>query len=226
MDYFSLVKSHPDIFKNDNAPIRILFGDKDIESFRKDRGRVLAEKSCPLEWAEIGVVLDDPYVIALRDLVEFPNGYRNGYLRILNRAYLEGGIAGVVILPVKDGKILVMRHFRHATRSWHWEIPRGFGEVGISADQNAKNEIEEEVGGVVAELISLGVLHNNTGLEGHELKLFLARLVSVGHPELNEGIQSFRWVSVPELEGMIASGEITDGFTIAAYVRAKLNGLL
>ncbi|MCI0564616.1 MAG: NUDIX domain-containing protein, partial [Nitrososphaera sp.] len=127
-------------------------------------------------------------------------------------------------LTYKDGMILIMRHFRHATRSWHWEIPRGFGEAGVSAEENARNEVEEEVGGVVAELISLGILHNNAGLEGHEEKLFLARLLSIGQPGQNEGIQSFRWVSVLELEGMIASGEITDGFTIAAYARAKLNG--
>jgi hypothetical protein len=39
-------------------------------------------------------------------------------------------------------------------------------------------------------------------------------------------VDKFVWDSIPELEKMIADGEITDGFTIAAYTKAKLKGLI
>jgi ADP-ribose pyrophosphatase len=39
-------------------------------------------------------------------------------------------------------------------------------------------------------------------------------------------VDKFIWVSVAELEKMIAEGDITDGFTIAAYTKAKLKGLI
>jgi ADP-ribose pyrophosphatase len=51
-------------------------------------------------------------------------------------------------------------------------------------------------------------------------------MASVGEMEIQEGIENPIWVSVPELEKMIADGEITDGFTIAAYTKAKLKGLI
>ena len=162
----------------------------------------------------------------MRDLVEFPGGFRNGYIRLYNRAYLEGGASGVVTMPEKDGKILLMHNFRHATRSWQWEIPRGFGEPGVSARDQATAEIKEEIGVEVVDLVDLGVHFNNTGMEGNPVHLFLARIVAepTVNPEI--GVDALRWVSVAELEQLIASEEITDGFTIAAYTRAKLKGLI
>ena len=58
------------------------------------------------------------------------------------------------------------------------------------------------------------------------MALFYAKLSSVGTPEINEGIESFVWLTVPELEDWIANEKITDGFTIAAYTKAKLKGLI
>jgi len=226
MNYFSLPDSYPHIFGGHNAPIRILLDKFKVATWQDEHRTKLQEDGYPIDWAEIGVVLNDPYVIALRDLVEFSGGYCNGYLRLFNRAYLEGGAAGVVMLPEKDGKLLLMHHFRHATRSWHWEIPRGFGEPGVAAPDQARNEVKEETGGEISEIVDLGIYYSNTGLEGNPINLFLVRMESVGKPSQEMGIDQLHWVSVKELENMIASGEITDGFTIATYTRAKLKGFL
>jgi hypothetical protein len=45
-------------------------------------------------------------------------------------------------------------------------------------------------------------------------------------PNELEGIKSILWVTVAELEAMIRDGAITDGFTIAAFTRARLKGLI
>jgi ADP-ribose pyrophosphatase len=227
MSYFAITEKHPELLNNENTPFQIVLNDDEIVAWQKKRNAQLEEQSRPPEWAEIGIVFNDPFIVILRDLVEFPDGYRGGYIRLYNRAYIEGGAAGVAILPEKDGKFLLMYRFRHATRSWHWEIPRGFGEPGINADVQAKNEIEEEVEGkLLKDPIDLGVYFNNTGLEGNPVSLFLTHLESIGEPEVEEGIQTLRWFSISELEKMIADAEITDGFTIAAYTRAKLKGLI
>src|SRR4030067_222566 len=99
MDYYSLSNPHPQFFKGQDASIRILLDQSEITAWQAKRKSQLAENSQPLEWGEIGLVLDDPYILVLRDLVEFPNGMRSGYLRIYNRAYIEGGAAGVAMLP-------------------------------------------------------------------------------------------------------------------------------
>jgi ADP-ribose pyrophosphatase len=226
MDYFDLLKSHPSMADDHNSPLRLVLDKRQIRDWQKERRSQLRQKPGPLEWADIGVVLDDQYVVIVRDLVEFPNGFRNGYIRMYNRASLESGAAGVVVLPVKEKRILVMRIFRHATRSWHWEIPRGFGESGLSAEENARKEIEEETGGVIHDMVDLGVFHSNTGLDSNTIFLYMARMVSIANPEQAEGIATLRWISVREMERMIRVSEITDGFTIAAYARAKLRRLI
>lgn len=225
MEYEHILKIKSVLGKEED-PIKILIEKDQIAEWKKKCLTTLQNKRLPKQWADIGVIFEDPYIIILRDLVEFPGGYRNGYIRLFNRAYLEGGAAGVVVLPEQNGKLLIMRQFRHATRLWHWEIPRGFGEPGVKAEAQAEKEVQEEIQGKIAELFDLGTFYNNTGLEGHPVNLFLARMESVGEPEKAEGIEKLRWVSVPELERMIADGEITDGFTIAAYTKAKLKGLI
>ena len=216
----------PSLFDNSNALIRIINDENEISVWQERKRVELEKKGVSPSWAEIGIVLDDPSLLVLRDLVEFPGGYRNGYIRIYNRAYLEGGAAGVVVLPEKDGKLLLFQHYRHATRMRHWEVPRGFGASGVDAKTQAITEVKEEINGEVAEIFELGTVYNNTGLEGNPINLFLARMASVGEMEVEEGIENPIWVSVSELEKMIADGEITDGFTIAAYTRAKLKGLI
>jgi ADP-ribose pyrophosphatase len=226
MNYSSLVKSHPGLFDNENALIKIIGDNNEISNWQEQKRIEMQKRGASHAWAEIGVILDDPSLLVLRDLVEFPGGHRNGYIRIYNRAYLEGGAAGEVVLPEKDGKLLLFQHYRHATRMRHWEIPRGFGKSGVDAKTHAITEVKEEIGGEVAEIFDLGIVYNNTGLEGNPINLFLARMASIGEMEIQEGIENPIWVSVSELEKMIADGEITDGFTIAAYTRAKLKGLI
>jgi len=226
LTYAALKDSHPELFSNSNALIKIIHDKDEINGWQNNRLMELKKTDYSSDWADIGVILDDPRVIVIRDLVEFPGGFRNGYIRVYNRAYLEGGAAGVVILPEKDGKLLIMHQFRHATRSWHWEIPRGFGEPGVKAEAQAEIEAREEIGGKINKLIALGIYHDNTGLEGHPVSLFLAQMESIGEPETVEAIEKLLWVSVSVFEKMIADGEITDGFTIAAYTKAKLKGLI
>lgn len=224
--YQELMRRITSLFDNQQTAIFILTEENDVFEWKQKKQAELNAKGLPLSWAEIGVVFDDPYIIILRDLVEFPGGYRDGYIRIYNRAYLENGAAGVAVLPIKGDKILLIQHYRHATRSRHWEIPRGFGQPGVSAEIQAINEIREEIEGNVDTLIDLGILYNNTGLEGNPIHLFLARLKSIGRMKTEEAIETYRWVSVAELEQMIARAEITDGFTLAAYARAKARGLI
>lgn len=226
MVYDELRQTHPDLFDNNDFPLKIIF-DKPLIINREIENQINHQNYNDQDSIiPVGIVLDDPFIIAIRDLVEFPDGSRGGYVRIYSRAFLEDGNAGVVILPIKDKKILLMHNFRHATRAWHWEIPRGFGEVGKTAEEQARAEMQEEVSADIKEIVDLGTFYNNTGLEGDPVNLFLGRIEADGVVNSSIGVDKLRWVTLEELETMIASNEITDGFTIAAYTRAKLKGLL
>ena len=227
MDYVDLIKNHPKLFRNskDKLAIEIVLDQNSIEDWRANRIRELSQNKQPLSWADIGVVLDDPYYIVVRDLVRFPNGRMNGYNRILGRADLAGGQA-VAILPSYENKFLLMKLYRHPTRAWEYEIPRGYGENNASPTQQAKKEILEEVQGKIHKLHKLGVIKENTGAVSQSVALFLAELSDVGKPNADENIKKLYWLSAGEFEEWIANEKITDGFTIAAYTRAKLKGLI
>lgn len=224
--YFNLLDRIPRLLGKDTDPIKVVRDQGIIKNWQTRRKIELTRASKSPEWAKVGIICNDPYVVILRDLVEDPDGELGGYIRLYNRAYLEGGAAGVVMLPEKDGQLLIMHQFRHATRSWHWEVPRGFGEPGVEAEDQARAEIDEEIGGEIADIHKLGLYFNNTGLEGNPMYLFFVHMKSIGDPKLKLGVDKFMWVSIAELEQMIANEEITDGFTLAAYTRAKLKGMI
>jgi len=223
--YLKLLDDHPELIGNENALLKLVRDGLVITSWQEKYQEELAQKNLPPEWGEIGVVFEDPYKMIIRDLVQFPEGELRGYGRLIASPNLKGGM-GVAILPEFQGKILLLHQYRHPTRLWHYEIPRGHGEANTPAPLNARKEIEEETGGEVNELMSLGEIHHNTGFDNESVVLFYAKLDSIGTPEINEGIGSFVWLTVKALEEWIADEKITDGFTIAAYTKAKLKGLI
>ena len=142
-----------------------------------------------------------------------------------NKGEFEGG-KGVVILPIYQEKIVLIHHFRHATRLWHWEFPRGFGESSVLPINQAKKEVCEEIGGKIEKIKEIGSVYINTGLEGNQTKIFIAWISSIGDLETDEGISDFRMLSVKELEEKINTGEINDGFTISAFTKARIGNYL
>jgi len=76
------------------------------------------------------------------------------------------------------------------------------------------------------ELLELGSVHPDTGASNVWTKLYLARLTGLGQIETNEGIDKTRQVTSEQLDTMVQTGEITDSFTLAAILQARLRGLL
>ncbi|MGW1492451.1 NUDIX hydrolase [Streptomyces sp. NBC_01410] len=168
-----------------------------------------------------GVVYEDPYVMVLRDPVRFPDGRTGTYIRSIGTT----AEPGCVVLPLLDGEVVLVEHFRHATRSWLWEVPRGFGTRGLAGEQNAAKELREEIGADVRELIPLGAVHPDSGAVGDRVLLYAARIDAIGALALGEGIRRTLTVSFAQAEEMVGDGRITDAFTIVALSRARLAGV-
>ncbi|MFH9617183.1 NUDIX hydrolase [Streptomyces pratensis] len=168
-----------------------------------------------------GVLYSDRYITLLRDPVRFPDGTTGSYIRSVSPTPAPG----CVVLPLLDGGVVLIEHFRHATRSWHWEVPRGFGTPGMSAVENAAKELEEEIGAQALEIVPLGELHPDSGTTADRVSLFAARIAGTGPLEAREAIRTCVTVPFEEAEAMVGDGRITDGFTIAVLLRARLAGL-
>jgi ADP-ribose pyrophosphatase len=222
--YQDIQEGRPELFVNpEGAPVEILLDPADIAAAEEAATAQLADYHLPAEWGATGVVYVDPFLMILRDAVRTPAGLGT-YIRAIN----AGNAAGVVILPRYRDDIVLIRHFRHSTRDWHLEIPRGFGTIGSGAADDARRELEEEIGVPATRLEPLGVVYPDTGASGTPVELFYAEVEAepwLGNDKV-ETIDAIRLVSPAELATLIADGTITDGFTIAAFARATLRGLL
>ena len=222
--YANLREGFPELFVNPpGADYAILFEPDEVAAAEAAQAEELARYGMPASMAETGVVYADPYVMVLRDPVRRPSGALGTYIR----AVPFGNASGVVILPVHNGRVILLRHFRHATRDWQWELPRGFGMPGADPADDARRELADELGVAAAQLHDLGTIYPDTGLTAAAVHLFLAEVAGEPRPaDREEGISEVRHVSPAELAELIRDEKIKDGFTIAAYARAVLRGHL
>lgn len=214
--YERLRRARPELFVNEPGGVEILVDPAEVAAARRAAAAVSGHPE------PVGVVYADRFVTVVRDAVRFPDGRSGLYVRVLPSATGPG----VVVLPLLTAGVVLVEHYRHATRDWHWEAPRGFGEDGDDGEVGAARELVEEIGARPRALLRLGVVHADTGLLGGRVELFAARIDAVGQPAAREGIRRTRTVSVGEAEAMVADGRLTDSFTVVALTRARLAGLL
>jgi len=84
----------------------------------------------------------------------------------------------------------------------------------------------EEIDISEPEIIDIGSVYPDTGASNVHTRLYLARLTGVGRVEANEGIDALKQVTLDELDTMLRADEITDSFTLAAVLQARVRGLL
>jgi ADP-ribose pyrophosphatase len=223
VDYRALTERHPDLFRNPpGAAFEILLDEADIRRAEEHMATQLGAVGAPSQWSRVGVAFRDQYVLLLRDAVRYVDGSVGTYIRAVDP---RPASPGVVVLPLWRGQVLLIRHFRHATRDWHLEIPRG-GGLAPDPRESARRELAEEIGARGARLIELGQMYPDTGLTNSRVALFCAEVASYSAPEAIEGITEILPVPVRRLEEMIGSGELEDGYLLAAYARAKVKGLI
>lgn len=218
--YFSLMQEHPDLFRNTDEPgeIKIILDPERILSEQKRIQADLRVKGEPEYYIDIGVLSEDQWCWIVRDLVEFPDGHVWGYIREINRKSEEGGF-NVILMCVQGDQVLLIRKFRHEMRDWSWEFPRGYGEPGFTAEKNATKEMLEEIGAEPLRLQLLTEVREGKG----GTSVFYAELPPEQKITLDagEGLASYRWVSLAELEELVAQGKLSDWFSLWAYSLAK-----
>ncbi len=226
--YLEYAKAHPRQFENppDGLITILLEPDQiaEVEAFMEQR--LLSSGASPEQahaWSRVGVAHQDQYTFLLRDAVRFGDGSLGTYFRFVDP---DNSAPGVIILPMYQGNVVLVRHFRHAMRQWRIELPRGFGEYGFTNEENALRELKEEIGAEVERIVSLGMTEPDGGASAQGDALYFAELKSIGAPSAAEGISNIMLTSTPEFERLIADGTIVDGFTLSAYARAKARGLL
>jgi ADP-ribose pyrophosphatase len=221
--YLTLAATYPGWFEGPADGVVIATHPDAIAAIEEETAARYSVRGLPPAWAEVGLRYQDPYLALLVDAVTFPDGGAGVHHRVVRMADDDSGVA---VLPVLDGQIVLIRHFRHPIRRWTWEIPRGAIDVGALPDNAVRRELLEEIEGQAASLRPLGAMYGATGFMALRVLLYMAELTSVGRPAVGEGVGEVRMVDVETFEAMVRSEDIVDGFTLGAFLRARLEGLI
>jgi ADP-ribose pyrophosphatase len=126
----------------------------------------------------------------------------------------------VVILPLlPDGRILLVRQYRHATRQFLWELVAGRIERGENPRQAAARELLEETGYRAKRYRVFLDIFPTPGFLEERMYILLAQGLISGdaRPEEDEKIIS-RVFSRSQLRQMIRRGKLRDAKTIAGLL--------
>ncbi|MGB2633033.1 MAG: NUDIX hydrolase [Candidatus Acidiferrum sp.] len=148
-----------------------------------------------------------------RDEVEEPGG-----VRATREVITHSG--SVVVLPVfDDGRILMIRQYRHAARQYLWELVAGRIDRGETVKHAAARELKEETGYRAAKYHQFLNFFPSPGFLQERMHLLLAKGLKAGEaePEADEKIISHAY-SANELKTMIKRGELKDGKSIAGIL--------
>ncbi len=202
--YINLIKRYPALIQYpgeaSKGEIQIVLDPIKMTAIEKKLGR------------DIGVISQDKYWLWINDACIFPSGYEGIYGRILSVNSLDStefykpGVAVMPIMP--NGKIVLNCNFRHATRSWEIELPRGGINKGEDLQTAAKREVEEETGMIIESLFLLGEIPPDSGLTSTVAPIFAANVTQQKTTQQEEGeaIEEIISLSLDEIKQAFLQG--------------------
>ncbi len=130
------------------------------------------------------------------------------------------GAAAVVPVDA-DGRVLLVRQYRHAAGGYLLEVPAGKLDPGEPPDECARREVEEETGHRAGRLDSLGWIHTTPGFSDEKIWLFLATGLEKTRQRLQaDEVLTVEKVPLSDALEMAVSGGIADAKSVCAIARA------
>lgn len=147
--------------------------------------------------------------------VVLPDGHE------MTLAILKHPGASAVVPFVSDTEVALLRQYRHAAGETLWEIPAGKLDPGETPAACAARELAEETGYRAAHIDSLGSILTTPGFTDEVIHLFAARGLSAGLSETDaDEVLETVVLTFDDALGLIDRGEIRDGKTICALLKA------
>lgn len=167
---------------------------------------------------------ENRFVTVHFDDVEFPNGAQGRYTRITTGTGL-----GVIAVPYTNVRGIpylgLVRQYRYPVGGFTLEFPRG-GSADLSLAEAAR-ELVEETGLDFVSGSALGAIRPDTGILDTVVAVWrtnhrLSDMDSV-YVEEETGAR-IHWYSHGEVMGLVRSGQITCGMTLAALLLMEHSG--
>ena len=162
------------------------------------------------------VIYSGPVFTVTKDEIRLPDG-KEGFRDLVH------SLGGVVILPLdEEGNVTLVRQFRYAHGHVLLEAVAGKLEKGEEPYSAAQRELREETGFTAQRWDFLGAIETSPGFLTEKLYLYLARGLTRGAMDLDEG-EFLEPVTLPleEAAAMAADGRLSDAKTLAVLLRAR-----
>ncbi len=130
-----------------------------------------------------------------------------------------GGAGGLPLFA--DGRVALVRQYRHPARRDLLEIPAGRVEIGEDAETCAAREIEQEIGFRAGRLRKLAEFYSTPGFCEERLYVYLATDLTQTAQNLDHDEQvEIVYLPLPDAVRLVERGEIEDSKTIIALLLA------
>ncbi len=167
-------------------------------------------------------LLKSDTILSTRWLSIFKNRYEIAEGRVIDDYYIIRRDDFVLIVALRDDKLILVRQYRPATDRFHLSLPAGFLDSGESPEGGAKRELLEETGFPATECRSIGELDPLPGYLQSKAFVVLCEVSAANTGEFDRlEIEEVVEVEWDEALQMIRRGEINEMPAIAAILLAK-----
>lgn len=162
----------------------------------------------------------ESWLLSVRtDQVRFPDNHSAE--RIV--ASHPGAVA--VVALGDDGRVRMIRQYRHPAGRLLWEIPAGLRDVdGEPLLDTAKRELLEETGYTAREWHVLADFFTSPGVTTERIRVYLARGLEDGDSayerEDEEKFLEFDWVPLEEAVRLVLAGKLHNSATVIGILAA------
>jgi 8-oxo-dGDP phosphatase len=168
-------------------------------------------------------VLATGKIVTLRtDTVRMPDG------ALASRDVVEHPGAVAVVALDDDGRVLMIRQYRHPAGALLWEIPAGLRDVaGEPLAETASRELLEEAGCRAEDWRILADYFSSPGISTERIRIFLARKLTLVPeserryvPEHEEAYLTVAWLPLEEAVRSGFSGDLHNGVALLGVLSA------
>ena len=170
----------------------------------------------PWTTKKINPIYENPWIKVEHHDVLNPAGKESiyGKVHFENRA--------MAIIPIDEsGNTWLIGQYRYPLDEYSWEIPMGGGPMAEDKLESAKRELKEETGLIAEKWTEIMKIHTSNSVTDEVGFVYLAEGLTQGETEFEETeLLKIKKLPFTKVVEMVMDGEITDGISVAAILKA------